>query len=81
MSKAMTQDDKVGKLREIVRAVDIRPMSNNRDVECCSRTGASVRQRWRARRRRSSASCTRLTLSMREEHRRCYESTPDTPVR
>ena len=47
MSKAVTQDDKVGKLREIVKAVDIcmlttvdergelhsRPMSNNRDVE------------------------------------------------
>ncbi|HEX8294242.1 MAG TPA: pyridoxamine 5'-phosphate oxidase family protein [Pyrinomonadaceae bacterium] len=47
MSKAMTQDDKVGRLREIVKAVDIcmlttvdergdlhsRPMSNNRDVE------------------------------------------------
>src|ERR1044072_3921928 len=46
MSKAVTQDDKVGKLREIVKAVDIcmlttvdergelhsRPMSNNRDV-------------------------------------------------
>lgn len=47
MSKAVTQDDKVGKLREIVKAVDIcmlttvdeqgdlhsRPMSNNREVE------------------------------------------------
>ena len=47
MSKAMTQDDKVGKLREIVKAVDIcmlttvdergdlhsRPMSNNGDIE------------------------------------------------
>jgi len=47
MSKAVTQDDKLGKLREIVKAVDIcmlttvdergglhsRPMSNNRDVE------------------------------------------------
>ncbi len=47
MSKAVTQDDKVGKLREIVKAVDIcmlttvdergelhsRPMSNNRDIE------------------------------------------------
>jgi general stress protein 26 len=47
MSKAMTQEDKLGKLREIVRAVDIcmltttdergdlhgRPMSNNRDIE------------------------------------------------
>ncbi|HEX7317252.1 MAG TPA: pyridoxamine 5'-phosphate oxidase family protein [Pyrinomonadaceae bacterium] len=47
MSKAVTQDDKVGKLRELVKAVDIcmlttvdergelhsRPMSNNRDVE------------------------------------------------
>src|ERR1044072_8815240 len=47
MSKAGSQDDKVGKLREIVKAVDIcmlttvdergelhsRPMSNNRDVE------------------------------------------------
>lgn len=47
MSKAMTQDDKLSKLREIVKAVDIcmlttvdergelhsRPMSNNRDVE------------------------------------------------
>ena len=47
MGKAMTQDDKVGRLREIVKAVDIcmlttvdergglhsRPMSNNRDVE------------------------------------------------
>ena len=47
MSKAVTQDDRLGKLREIVKAVDIcmlttvdergdlhsRPMSNNRDVE------------------------------------------------
>jgi general stress protein 26 len=47
MSKAVTQDDKLGKLREIVKAVDIcmlttvdergdlhsRPMSNNREVE------------------------------------------------
>ena len=47
MSKAVTQDDKLSKLREIVKAVDIcmlttvdergdlhsRPMSNNRDVE------------------------------------------------
>jgi general stress protein 26 len=47
MSKAVTQGDKLGKLREIVKAVDIcmlttvdergdlhsRPMSNNRDVE------------------------------------------------
>ena len=47
MSKAMTQEDKLGKLREIVKAVDIcmltttdergglhsRPMSNNREVE------------------------------------------------
>lgn len=47
MSEAMTQDDKLGKLREIVKAVDIcmlttvdeggdlhsRPMSNNREVE------------------------------------------------
>lgn len=47
MSKAVTQDDKLAKLREIVKAVDIcmlttvdergelhsRPMSNNRDVE------------------------------------------------
>ena len=47
MSKTATQDDKLGKLREIVKAVDIcmlttvdergelhsRPMSNNRDVE------------------------------------------------
>jgi general stress protein 26 len=47
MSKALTQDDKLSKLREIVKAVDIcmlttldergglhsRPMSNNRDVE------------------------------------------------
>ena len=47
MSKAVTQGDKVGKLREIVKAVDIcmlttvdergelhsRPMSNNRDIE------------------------------------------------
>jgi general stress protein 26 len=47
MSKAVTRDDKLGKLREIVKAVDIcmltttdeegglhsRPMSNNRDVE------------------------------------------------
>jgi general stress protein 26 len=47
MSKAVTQDDKLGKLREIVKALDIcmlttvdergdlhsRPMSNNRDVE------------------------------------------------
>ena len=47
MSKAVTQDDKLRKLREIVKAVDIcmlttvdergelhsRPMSNNRDVE------------------------------------------------
>ena len=47
MSKAVTQDDRLAKLREIVKAVDIcmlttvdergdlhsRPMSNNRDVE------------------------------------------------
>ncbi len=47
MSKAMTQEDKLGKLREIVKAVDIcmlttidergdlhsRPMSNNGDIE------------------------------------------------
>ncbi len=47
MSKALTHDEKLGKLREIVKAVDIRmlttvdgrgdlhsrPMSNNRDVE------------------------------------------------
>ena len=47
MSKAVTQEDKLGRLREIVRAVDIcmlttvdergdlhsRPMSNNREVE------------------------------------------------
>ena len=47
MSKAVTQDDKLAKLREIVKAVDIcmlttvdergdlhsRPMSNNRDIE------------------------------------------------
>ncbi len=47
MSKAVTQDDKLSRLREIVKAVDIcmltttddegglrsRPMSNNRDVE------------------------------------------------
>lgn len=47
MSKAVTQDDKLSKLREIVKAVDIcmltttddegglrsRPMSNNRDIE------------------------------------------------
>ena len=47
MSKAVTEDDKLGRLREIVKAVDIcmlttvgergdlhsRPMSNNRDVE------------------------------------------------
>jgi general stress protein 26 len=47
MSKAVTRDDKLGRLREIVKAVDIcmlttvdergdlhsRPMSNNRDVE------------------------------------------------
>lgn len=47
MSKAVTQEDKLGKLREIVKAVDIcmltttdergdlhsRPMSNNREIE------------------------------------------------
>src|SRR5918998_1543002 len=47
MSKAVTQDDRLAKLREIVKAVDIcmlttvdergelhsRPMSNNRDIE------------------------------------------------